>query len=734
MQTAPANWNSLWSRLEEEDVILETRAVIGGISYTGGRIISCKAYPAAFDSLAIGQAVSAQLDLSFVPLGAVPKAAKIQLSARLTDGSISTSWVPQGTYYIDDRDTEMELGVLSVTAFDRMMFAEELYFSSGTITGVWPRAANLVVSEICTRLGISLDSRTVIDSSLMIPMPVNLTMRDVLREIAAAHGGNFIIIPSNTLRLLPFEDLPDLTLLGDEFGNFVADEYGNRVLIIEGEFADMPCEDARSMGDRVKISRVVLTLDDEHAFTAGDESGYTLTANCLAADQAAANRALARVKGIRYDPSEVTGAVFNPLLELGDTLYSGGVLFRVYRMEIDYDILCTADLSAPIQGDVEHEIPYQNSTERLINWKIAQTRAYINMSLEELELGVKNEMEGMYASINIQLTSITSRVQGAEGNISTLTQTANSLQSQITNARGDISTLTQTATSLQSQITNAQGNISTISQKVDNIRLEVTNGESASWISLSVDGIEVSSPKKIQFTGDVVFESALRNGSTTISGDCIQTGEISSEYIRLGGAMTIYEDFNGGFYGGQFGYIEGRSADGNSTSGVGIMYADYAGQLLCTNAGARLGYGSSTSVTCTSGRVSLTGPEIVVNGTLKNSDGTVITSDRNLKEDIREDLDAYLNLFNKLQPVSFRLKNRDRRHLGFIAQDVEAAMEASGIESADFAALVKDGGGVYGLRYEEFIPLLVAKIQRLEREMAEMEIARLKKQLRELRP
>ncbi len=692
MLTAPANWDKLWA--QEAD--MELRAVIAGITYN--RVISCKAYPAAFDALAIGQAASAQLSLSFVPLGPVPPAAEIKLSVRLTNGSLSTAWVPQGTYYIDHRDGEQELGTLNVTAFDRMLFAEEAYFSSGLITGVWPRSAPAVVQDICTRLGIGLDSRSVIDSALMVPMPVNLTMRDVLRQIAAAHGGNFIITPENKLRLLSLEDLPDITLLGDEHSNFVADEHGNRVLIIEGNFLDMPCEDAHSLGDRVPVSRVVLTLDDEHAFVAGDESGYTLTANCLCADQAAADRALARLQGVRYDPAEVTGAVFNPLLELGDALYSAGNLFRVYRMEIDYDVLFVADLAAPIEGTVEHEIPYQTSTERLVNWKTAQTRAYINMGLEELELGVKNDLAGLSSSINIQLDSITSRVQGAEGNISTLTQTANSLQSEITNARGDIST---------------------ISQKVNNIRLEVSNGERSSWIDLTVDGVEVSS-QQIKFNGDVVFESDLRGGSTLISGDCIRTGEISANYIKLGGKMEVYESLSSNSAGGYMGYMEGQTAEGEPTYGMGFTDQFSTNYIFCTNRGTRMSCASQTSVTCTYNRVSLTGPEIVVNGTLKNADGTVITSDRNQKEDIREDPEKYLPLLDLLRPVSYRLKGRKRRHLGFIAQDVEAALRDCGIDPMDFAGLAVDETEEYGLRYEEFIPLLAAKIQNLDAQIKEM--------------
>lgn len=686
MQTAPSNWEKVWNSGAD----VEFYAMIGGTRYEMNQFLSAKAYRAAFSGLKIGQAASCQLSISFTPLKPVPKAAKIEFFVRLTNQrDITTAWVKQGTYYIDHRDLDRELNILSVEAFDRMIFAEEKYFSSGTITGTWPRSAPSVVSDICTRLGISLDSRSQINSALMVTAPADLTMRDVLRNIAAAHGGNFIITAENKLRLLPLEDLPDLTLLGDENGNFVGDEFGNRVLIIEGDFSEMICEKSYSTGDQVTVSGVTLVLDDEHGYIAGNNTGYTLTANCLYADQTAANSALAKIQGVRYNPAEVTGAKFNPLLELGDALYSEGNLFRVYEMEIDYNLVSSAKLSSPIEGDVEHEIPYQTSTERLVNWKAAQTRAYIDMGLEELELGVRNEISGMSSSINIQLDSITSRVQGAEGNISTLTQTANSLQS---------------------QITNANGQISSISQKVDNIRLDVSNGEESSWIELTVNGITLSS-QQIKFTGNVVFESDLTDGVTTISGDNIRTGQVTSDHIHLGGEMHITETVSSGAYGGSFGYLTGSTADGNVTYGVGIMHSSSSGQLLCSSGGARIGYGSYSSVTCTQGRVSLTGPEIVVNGTLKNADGTVITSDRNRKEDIRENLDGYLALFDLLRPASFRLKGRTRRHLGFIAQDVETAMKAAGIESGDFAGLVIDEEGGYGLRYEEFIPLLVEKVQ-----------------------
>ena len=208
---------------------------------------------------------------------------------------------------------------------------------------------------------------------------------------------------------------------------------------------------------------------------------------------------------------------------------------------------------------------------------------------------------------------------------------------------GNISTLTQTATSLQSQITNARGDISSIEQKVDNIRLYVSNGERSSSIELSVDGVTVSS-REIRFTGDVVFESDLRGGSTTISGDCIRTGEISANYIKLGGKMEVYESLNDNYVGGYLGYMRGQSATGDTTHGMGMTDHFENSQVICTSNGARLSYMDRSSVTCTYNRVSLRGPEIVVDGTLKSSDGTIITSDRNQKEDISLGLDRETEL------------------------------------------------------------------------------------------
>ena len=115
-----------------------------------------------------------------------------------------------------------------------------------------------------------------------------------------------------------------------------------------------------------------------------------------------------------------------------------------------------------------------------------------------------------------------------------------------------------------------------------------------------------------------------------------------------------------------------------------------------------------------------------------STNGVSTTSDRNRKHNIKELDDKYIQLFDKLQPVSYVLNDGgERTHVGFISQDVESAMNEIGMTSMDFAGFCKDiiadddGNAIldengneqeyYSLRYSEFISINTAKIKQLEK-------------------
>lgn len=103
--------------------------------------------------------------------------------------------------------------------------------------------------------------------------------------------------------------------------------------------------------------------------------------------------------------------------------------------------------------------------------------------------------------------------------------------------------------------------------------------------------------------------------------------------------------------------------------------------------------------------------------------GTIQTSDKNAKKGIRALTKKALEFVRKLKPKSFQMKKgtSGRRHWGFIAQDVEEAMGETGIKLEDFAGLVKDEEGRYGLRYEELIAPLVMLVQDLDKRVEALE-------------
>lgn len=78
--------------------------------------------------------------------------------------------------------------------------------------------------------------------------------------------------------------------------------------------------------------------------------------------------------------------------------------------------------------------------------------------------------------------------------------------------------------------------------------------------------------------------------------------------------------------------------------------------------------------------------------TLYAVNGTINTSDRNQKENILPIDQKYIDLFDKLQPVTFDFKgsDHDRTHIGFISQDVKQSMDDIGLTDTDFAAYCRD--------------------------------------------
>lgn len=165
----------------------------------------------------VGGCVSRQIDIMIKPKGTIPRMAEIKLETRLvlkdfvTGEITSTSeWLQKGTFYIDTRQTDKVSGALIIHGYDAMLKAEQPFLTD-TTEDDWPKPMDEVVEEIAKRMGVTVDSRTVVSHTLQAGYPLEYTMREVLGFIASAHAGNWIITDAGELRLVGLADIPPET-------------------------------------------------------------------------------------------------------------------------------------------------------------------------------------------------------------------------------------------------------------------------------------------------------------------------------------------------------------------------------------------------------------------------------------------------------------------------------------------------------------------------------------------
>lgn len=120
------------------------------------------------------------------------------------------------------------------------------------------------------------------------------------------------------------------------------------------------------------------------------------------------------------------------------------------------------------------------------------------------------------------------------------------------------------------------------------------------------------------------------------------------------------------------------------------------------------------------------------------ANASISTSDQRMKKEISTLSEKYEQLFELLDPVTYRWKGEghDRIHTGFIAQDVKKAMDEVGLDATEFAAFCYDDfkddpewtkentDGMtdrYSLAYEEFISLNTHMIQKTRQEVKNLQ-------------
>jgi hypothetical protein len=189
-----------------------------------------------------------------------------------------------------------------------------------------------------------------------------------------------------------------------------------------------------------------------------------------------------------------------------------------------------------------------------------------------------------------------------------------------------------------------------------------------------------------------------------INANYIRSGTIDADIVTLGS--------------GWGGFACARGSTGISVTYGAKMYgSDEDYYFIATDAGVRM-QAPDNGITIT-------------NNVISASEEITVSSDRRIKNSISYDMEKYSGFFMSLKPSFYRFNkgSSQRFHIGFIAQDVEAALLDNGLATSDFAGFVRCAGAhdVHDqyldqcyLRYSDFISLNTFMIQKLYREIEQL--------------
>lgn len=423
-QTTSALWKAI---LRSGNAVREYAFDIGGAWYGAESEVSHSVDGSLFDTFGIGNAMSATLSLSLYA-GQIPRGAVIKRYVRLTDGTRVSEWLPKGVFFANRRINDD--GFWTVEAYDAMLKADITWTPRPGFT--FPCTMEAAARDIALSMGVELDERNVYLPYIMEAYPEGEYLRrDALRDIAAAHGGNWFISDAGKLRLIPLISFPAetdylVTELGDAilFGGtriLLSSQGGGQSGSSGGDkfYAGLDLMSCEDNGKRPPITSVTFQVDGENTVAAGAYTGLDLYALCPYATREMAAEILAQVQGYRYQAFSAESVNIDPAVELGDGVTAGGLYAAVCSIRDSGDGY--PSLSAPGEEELEEEYPYRSAAQRALSGDVDSLRAFIQKSLGGMQIELNSMKSSIQAltqtvqQISNKVTELDSRVSALEG-------------------------------------------------------------------------------------------------------------------------------------------------------------------------------------------------------------------------------------------------------------------------------------------------------------------------------
>lgn len=394
----------------------------------------------AINGPSIGNTCSTECDLTFMETSSNwPRMAEFEVMIQIAsiDNVQVSEWISMGTYVTDERAKTVE-GDLQIIAYDKMLETEQTWTDKVDISANWPVTAKAWCDLVEGANLVEFDSRNVIDNTVaFVGLDTTSTIRDKLKDIAAAHGGNFVVTADGKLRLIPFTNSiiqNDSAIAGIAIAG---------IAIVGTSTSTDP--NYQNIGANMRsfshstalsaISGVQLSTPFGVKVNAGTDSGYTLKGMCnFSASDGLAALCLSKVNGYVYRAFDASKAYLDPVCEPGDLIVYDDMAYQMMSITWNINHMPTADITAPYEEEINHEytilteqaktlqIIEEETNEKLLNYPtLEEASSLIAQSANEILFEVS---ESYYTKTDVD------DIQAI--NASNFTLTAQQIQSMLT--------------------------------------------------------------------------------------------------------------------------------------------------------------------------------------------------------------------------------------------------------------------------------------------------------------
>lgn len=324
------------------------------------------------------------------------------------------------------------------------------------------------------------------------------------------------------------------------------------------------------------FSRVVLTVSEDVEYSAGVETGRTLTLECPWGTQAMAENILASIRGFRYQPYTTKDAILDPAAELGDGITVNNVYGGIYTRETKFGSMCRATVSAPSEEEIDHEYPYVSKQERKV------TRSLYNLSSElKVQAGLisaevaerKSDVESINSKLSVQAGEIAAKVSKTGGSASSFGWVLDDSSWTIKANGTDILKATKSGLEVYGKITATSGKIGgfTINSNSLSYNNQTWGGTNTAGIYIGPSGIQLGKNFKVDSNGNL----------TAASGTF--TGNVQAKKIQYGGDNGTLDGSalsSHSVYGSQIGYNTISTAYTSGGINTSLGYANFSNDVF----------------------------------------------------------------------------------------------------------------------------------------------------------